>query len=147
MIRKRWMAVAGLVLAAAAACEDPTTVTTADLYGLWGAVAMVYTSQADGAVQSDLLISEGATYSIELVSDGTYASQLTRPSLPTLSESGTFEVLSGRLVLSPSGGADRILALEFNQSLLTAREADTEWDFDQDGAMEPASLEMVLDRF
>lgn len=141
------MAGAGLVLAAAAGCEDPTTVTSADLYGLWGAVAMAYTSQADGAVKSDLLISEGATYSIELVSDGTYHSQLTRPSFPTLAESGTFEVRRGRLVLSPSDRAERTLAVEFNQSLLTAREADTEWDFDQDGTMEPASLEMVLDRF
>ena len=141
------MAVAALVLATAAGCEDPTMVTAADLYGLWGAVAMVYTSQADGAVESDLLTSEGATYSIELVSDGTYSSQLTRPSFPVLSESGTFEVRSGRLVLSPSGGADRTLALEFNRSLLTAREADTEWDFDQDGTPEPAWLEIVLDRF
>lgn len=146
MIRKRWVAVAGLVFLGAAGCEDPTTVTTADLYGLWGAVAMVYTSHADAAVESDLLV-EGATYSIELVSDGRYSSQLAHPSFPTISESGIYEVRNGRLVLSPSGGSDRTLALAFNRSLLTAHEANTGWDFDQDGTMESASLDMVLDRF
>lgn len=147
MIRKLGMTAAGLLVLAAPGCDDPATVRTADLYGLWGAVAMVYTSQANPAIESDLLRSEGATYSIELVSDGTYTSQLTRPSLPTSTESGSYEVRDGRLILSPIGGGDRTLSLEFNRSLLTAREADTAWDFDQDGTTEPASLEMVLDRF
>ena len=146
MIRKRWTAVAGLLVLSTSGCDDPTRVTAADLHGLWGAVAMVYTSAANPAVASDLL-EEGATYSIELVSDGTYGSQLSRPSVPAISESGTYDVRGGRLILSPTGGGERTLSLEFNRSLLTAREASTEWDFDGDGVPEPASLEMVLDRF
>lgn len=134
-------------LTSAACADDPSDVTAGDLVGLWGAVSMVYTSQADSTVRADLVGSDGATYSIELFSSGSYESQLSGPSVPTETDTGTYELHDRRLLLAPDTGGQRSLDLQFNRSMLTVHEAQTAWDFDGDGAAEPARLDMVLYRF
>lgn len=147
-MRMSWMVASGLAAAVATGCsDDPSDVTAGELTGLWGAVSMVYTSQADPSLEVDLVGTEGATFSIQLYSDGSYQSQLSGPGVPTEVETGEFAVQNQQLLLSPSGGAQRTLDLSFNHALLTLTEPDTSWDFDDDGTAEAASLEMVLDRF
>lgn len=126
--------------------DDPSEPKASDLWGLWAAVEMVYTSQADASVEADLVGAEGATYTIELRSDGTFASLLSLLSHGSVEESGSYEVRGGRLILDPASSERRTLELDFNRSLLTAREADTSWDFDADGTAEPATLHLLLDR-
>jgi hypothetical protein len=147
-VRRGARTLAAAVALAAPACSDgPSGLTASELLGLWAAVEMVYTSQADPSVRADLVGAEGATYSIELRSDATFESQLSGWMTGTLRESGTFEVRDDRLHLAPAGRPGRTLDLDFNRALLTAYEAEGSWDFDGDGALEPATLHMVLDRF
>ena len=143
----RRSALALTVVLAAGCADDPSDVTASDLYGLWGSVSMVYTSQADPTFSVDVVGTEGVTYSLQLISGGTYEAHLSGPGLPATVETGTFLVQNQQLLLFPEDGPDRTLGIDFNQSLLTLREEDALWDFDDDGTSEPAELEMVLDRF
>lgn len=145
--RKAAALVAAVLAAPLTGCErDPSAVTASELLGLWAAVEMVYTSREDPTVEADL-IADGATYSIELRSDRTFSSLLSGWLHGSVEEDGTYAVTDGRLLLEPAGGAARTLDLDFNQSLLTVHEAEARWDFDDDGAPDPATLHMVLDRF
>ncbi|HUE77416.1 MAG TPA: hypothetical protein VMM83_05695 [Longimicrobiales bacterium] len=148
MRRVRWIvivAVAGPLLTGCS--DDPSQLTASELWGLWAAVEMVYTSQADASVEADLVGEQGATYTIELQSDGTFASLLSLLGTGSAEESGSYEVSGGRLILDPAGGPRRTLELDFNRSLLTAYEADASWDFNGDGTGEAATLHLLLDRF
>lgn len=147
MKRTGWIlpaAMAGLILTGCS--DDPSDLKASELWGLWAAVEMVYTSQADPSVEADLVGEEGATYSIELRSDGTFASLLSGWMQGSVEESGSYDVRGGRLILDNTDGERRTLELDFNQSLLLVHEADASWDFDGDGAREAATLHMLLDR-
>lgn len=141
-------AVAVAAVAATAGCfDDPSGVTAEELIGLWGAVEMVFTSEADPGQSVDAVGTEGYTYSLQLISGGTYESQLSTPAGEVRADGGTYQVFGDRLTLSSSAGPERSFEVHFNRSLLRLREASSEWDFDGDGTPELATLEMVLDRF
>lgn len=146
-MRRPLMAAVAVVALGAAGCgDDPSDVSSRDLVGLWGAISMEYTGDADGE-RVDLVGTEGATYSLQLYSAGQYESQLSWPRHGITVEEGTYEVRGGRLILSAAGGGDRSLGIDFNGSLLTLTEPETEWVFQAGGEPVPATLVLVLDRF
>lgn len=146
MHRPLMAALAMLGLGAAGCGGDPSDVSARDLVGLWGAVSMEYASHGGGE-RVDLVATEGATYSLQLYSSGEYEGRLSRPGHGLTVEEGTYEVRGGRLILSAAGAGDRSLAIDFNGSLLTLTDPETEWDFEGAGSTVPASLVLVLDRF
>lgn len=137
-----------LVLAAAlSACStDGTGPTAEELLGVWGAVEYVYSSQADTTAKVDLLTELGATYSLQLISGGSYETVLHLPE-GTARETGTFDVRGDRLTLTPDGGAPTSYRFTFDQVFLRLTDPDAVYDVDGDGTAEPATLRLRLDRF
>lgn len=127
--------------------EDPAGPQAGDLFGFWGAVQHEHTSLADPDLTYDLIADGGGTYSLELLRDGTYRWTLNSPQGNTTG-TGSFAVAAGKLTLTPeSGGEPTVYSATLGDIFLTLRNEDAAWDFDGDGAPEPAELIMLLDRF
>jgi hypothetical protein len=140
----------GLTIMAAAlvaGCSDASGPSADDLIGLWGGLRFEYLSDADPSQSFDLIADAGATFSLELVSGGTYESSLNVPGSAPLPGSGTYAVSSGKLTLTSDAGARQVFEIDFSGTLLELVDRDASYDFDGDQAPDAADLVLLLDRF
>ena len=128
-------------------CGDPAGPTEDELIGVWIALEYEYTSQADTTRSIDLVQEAGATYTIELITGGSYRWRLNTPTGGTLRGTGTYDVDGDRLRLTPADGGDVVVySLRFNGIYMRLSREDAEYDFDGDGTAEPADFRLLLDR-
>ncbi len=120
------------------------------LVGSWTATAMVFTSVEDPETSVDV-IQYGAELSLVVNADGTYAVEITHPDEPTPvteTESGLYTSIEGLLWVYDTSSADPQLALLFysvdGSAATLAHHWDEEFDFDDDGVDDPATLTITL---
>lgn len=113
---------------------------------LWGGVEFVYSSSSAAQPDVDLIGHLGGNFGIELISGGTFSSELSLPGQAPEITTGTFRVSGDRLTLSPNGLPEQEFRFTFDRIFLTLRDASAAYDFDGDGTAEPATLTILLDR-
>jgi hypothetical protein len=117
-----------------------------ELAGTWTATKFEFVSTASPATRVELL-AMGGHATLVLRADKTYTVTTEIPGEPTETRSGTWASSSDVLTLRQTGIAGD---LQFDYALsgntLTASGANGEFDFDGDGAMEPAKLSIVATR-
>lgn len=137
--------VGNLVFTFASAADSPD----ADLVGTWEASGMVFTS-LDNPSDSVDVIQAGVTFTLTISGDGTYEMAMTEPSDSGPVEStelGIYTSLEGLLWVVPN--ADRLLLLEYSVNGDTAtffHARNEEFDFNDDGMDEPATMTIHLTR-
>lgn len=145
MIALRWLRVAALA-AGLAACGGDDEPTLENLSGQWSATRMEFTGVDNPADQVDV-IALGATFDLNLNDSGGFAGTLTFPGEAPETITGTWSYTSDTLTLQED---DEPFALVFDMDLgndtMTLSGADVEFDVDDDGVDEPATLTIVLVR-
>jgi hypothetical protein len=130
--------------------DDPVAPPEASLVGTWNVMALELVSNTNPNVQVDL-IRLGATATLVLQQNNDFAFSLTWANPPggvwgtDITEDGTWsstDVLT--LTTSPTNTWQFEASLNGDSLILT--EADTSYDFDGDGNVEPASFNMDLAR-
>jgi hypothetical protein len=140
MIDRRLMAI-GVSCLLAAACGDSTGVEVEDLVGTWNATAYRYTNTANTAEQVDLIITQGASFTMTVSAGGTVSTTFDDGVGGTSSNSGTLS--ADGTTLTVAGDA---FEAERSGDALTLTDATNEYDFDDDGSDDPATLVIQLTR-
>lgn len=124
----------------------PGGVTISDLAGTWNATSFIFTPAAGGAGVD--LIGQGGSLEFEVQASGTVTITQTEPGGPTTSESGSigFDTNDVDFLLLQVDGDSEVVAFLFTLvgSTMTLFEADSPFDFDDNGSEDPASLTIVL---
>jgi hypothetical protein len=136
---RRVMTVAALV-AGLAACGDSTGLTPEDLAGTWDATEMVFTNQADASESVDI-IEDGASLTVTVNAAGTVSAVFDDGQGGTDSDSGTLGVDGSTLTI----GGETYSAARSGDDL-TLTDSTSEFDFDDDGSDEAATLVIRLVR-
>jgi hypothetical protein len=131
-----------LGLAAAAACGDSTGVQLADLAGTWN-ITLLEFSEVGGSATVDLIADLSGTATIDIESDGAYTLTVTVQGVPE-TETGTITVVGNEITLA--GASDAALGtISRNGDTVTIDfDAGVEFDFDDDGSDDPATLRIVM---
>ncbi len=124
--------------------DDATAVEPTNLAGTWTATSIVFTSTANSSLSVDE-VANGATMSLTMTADGTYAWTFVFPGEPTENESGTYTVSGDTLTVTPTGGTQETMVVSRNGDTMTLTLADT-YDFDGDHVEEDATLVITLTR-
>jgi hypothetical protein len=132
--------IAGAAVAVLVACGDSTGITAEDLEGTWEASEIVFTNSANPSETVDL-IDIGASLTVTVSASGTVSTVFDNGEGGTDSDSGTLGVDGTTLTI----GGDTFEA-ERSGDVLTLTDATSEFDFDEDGTDEPATLVVVLVR-
>lgn len=131
---------------------DVTDSPDPDLVGSWSATSMTYTWVAHPDSSIDV-IQYGVSFDLQANGDGTYAVAITYPpesGEPDENEAGLYTALEGLLWVYETGanaGPDPLALLFYQVDGTTAtlmRNMDEEFDFNDDGIDEPATLTIVL---
>ena len=146
-MKLRHLITSALALTLMSACTDGLVdVNVDEIVGTWNATEMVFTSDADSEVFVDL-IAEGASLSVELGNDGTYQLVILEPGFEPEDEAGTYSVDGAILTLDPIEFPENdLFEAVLNGNSLTLMSSDDEFDFDDDGIEDAASLEVTLAR-
>ncbi|TFH64663.1 MAG: hypothetical protein E4G90_07640 [Gemmatimonadales bacterium] len=135
-----------LVFAAIVGCSDSTGVEIADLTGTWNATVVEFTNPANTAVKFEL-INEGGSLSLVVAANGDYTLNVLFPGDPVEVQQGTIGIVGNVLTLSETGqGSPTDFVFTLSGNTLTLTTNDVEFDFDDDGTDEPASLRIVFQR-
>lgn len=130
--------------AVALACGGPGA--GPDLAGTWTASRVEFVSTASSPTRVEI-VAMGGRVTLALAADRTYTLTTEIPGEPAETERGTWDSSSDVLTLRESGTAgDMQFDYTLSGNTLTASGADGEFDFDGDGAMEPAKLSIVAAR-
>jgi hypothetical protein len=124
-----------------------TGTNVADFVGTWDATVFRYISEPAGADTAGI-IGLGGSFFITIRADASYSAGFSEmDELPVL-EAGTVVVSGNRLFLvrDEGGGDPDEFRFEFSGSDMLELQADEEFDFDDNGTAEPATLEAVLVR-
>ncbi|HEX9582170.1 MAG TPA: hypothetical protein VF970_13795 [Gemmatimonadales bacterium] len=133
-----------LVAAGAAllgACGGTTEITVENLEGTWDATAYVFTNKANSSQTADIVALFGATLTLMVQADGTTTSTFNNGQGSSSSNSGAFTAAGTALTLA---GVTYQAALDGDRLTLTF---DTgEYDFDNNGSADPATVRVSLER-
>ena len=137
-----------LAVTVVAGCGDSngpgTEATINALAGTWNATSLVFTNNANSSETFDL-IADGGSFSITFTAAGGFSGSSTFEG-DTDTFSGTFEVQGSNLIISETGeSGPETIAFTRSGNTLTLT-LDDEFDFDDDGFDEPATLVIVLQR-
>lgn len=130
---------AGAMVVAVAACGDSTGITVEDLVGTWEATEIVFTNSANTSESVDV-IDLGASLTVTINSAGTVSTVFDDGQGGTDSDSGTLSVDGSTLTV----GGDTFAAERSGNVLILTGE--DQWDFDEDGTDDPATLTIRLVR-
>jgi hypothetical protein len=130
---------AGAMVVAVAACGDSTGITVEDLVGTWEATEIVFTNSANTSESVDV-IDLGASLTVTINSAGTVSTVFDDGQGGTDSDSGTLSVDGSTLTV----GGETFEAERSGDVLILT--GDGEWDFDEDGTDDPATLTIRLVR-
>lgn len=139
--------VGNMVLTFADVTESPDP----DLVGTWTATEMIFTSEAEPDSSIDV-IQYGASFELVANANGTYAVTITQPDETTQTESGLYTALEGILWVyetGPNAGPEPLALLFYEADGADATLMhlwDEEFDFNNDGMDEPATLTIVLEK-
>ncbi len=133
---------------------DVTDSPDPDLVGSWSATSMTYTwiAQPDSSID---VIPFGVSFDLVANGDGTYAVTIVHPvnsGEPTENETGLYTALEGLLWVyetDANAGPDPLALLGYQvdgSSATLTRNMDEEFDFNDDGIDEPATLTIVLEK-
>jgi len=137
----RSLAVAGL--AVAFACSD--AVAPEDIAGTWTATQFEFTSVANSSVTFDV-IGEGGSASLTFNANGTYSITFALGGPPE-TDSGTYAIDGSRFTLDEGTGDEVSGTIDLSGDTLTLRITQgIEFDFDDDGTDEAATVVIVLTR-
>lgn len=139
MRRARVLAL-GTLVAAATACGDSTGITVEDLVGTWEASEILFTNAANSSQRVDL-IDLGASLTVTVNASGTVSTLFNDGQGGTDSDAGTLGTDATTLTI----GSETYQA-ERSGDELTLSDATSEYDFDEDGTDDPATLVIVLIR-
>lgn len=134
-MRLKGLMALGLSAALATACGDSTGITVEDLVGTWSATLIEYTDNATGTLQVNLIAEDGASLVMTVTADGTASTVFndglggTSSDSGTLSSSGTTLTISGETFQAERSG-----------DVLTLTDETNEYDFDENGSDDPATL-------
>ena len=130
---------AGAMVVAVAACGDSTGITVEDLVGTWEATEIVFTNSANPSESVDV-VDLGASLTVTINSAGTVSTVFDDGQGGTDSDSGTLSVDGSTLTI----GGETFEAERSGDVLILTGE--DQWDFDEDGTEEPATLTIRLVR-
>ena len=130
---------AGAMVVAVAACGDSTGITVEDLVGTWEATEIVFTNSANTSESVDV-IDLGASLTVTINSAGTVSTVFDDGQGGTDSDSGTLSVDGSTLTV----GGETFEAERSGDVLILTGE--DQWDFDEDGTDDPATLTIRLVR-
>ena len=137
-----------LAVTVVAGCGDSngpgTEATINALAGTWNATSLVFTNDANASETFDL-IADGGSFSITFTAAGGFSGSSTFEG-DTEPFNGTFEVQGTNLIITETGeSGPETIAFTRSGNTLTLT-LDDEFDFDDDGFDEPATLVIVLQR-
>lgn len=135
--RIRNAALAGAASLLLLACGEAAGVTIADLVGTWNATKLEFTNKANSAQKIDV-VPLGAQLRIVVEPSGR--------AISTLSFQGQTSVDTSQIVIRGDTLVvdDRRLLFTLSGNTLTITDNNESFDFNQDGAEEPATLLAVL---
>ena len=127
-----------------AGCGDSTPEEVAEaLAGTWNATSVVFTNKANSSETFDPLAGGG----IGEITTFTAAGGFRRSSAGAPVGGGTFVVQGTNLIFTNTGESDpHTVAFTLSGNTLTLTVDDVEFDFDDDGVDESASVTIVLQR-
>jgi hypothetical protein len=130
-------------LATAVACGD--SVAPEDIAGDWTATSFVFTSVDDPDLTADI-IDLGGSVSLTLNANGTYSITFTLGGVPE-TDGGTYTIDGSDITLD-EGDSDEVSGtIDLSGDTMTIRLTDgVEFDFDDDGTDESATVVIVLTR-
>lgn len=146
MIGTRWAALGAAVLLAG--CGDSNApggggVTINDLVGTWQITKWEYTSTANTSMKVDLK-AMGASATLTVQSSGAYTITGTFAGFP-FSSSGTYAVQGNNIVVNEADGdGPQTVPFTLNGNTWTITGLSGDWDFDDDGTDDPATLLIVF---
>ena len=121
----------------------------ADFVGTWIALSVVFTNQADQSQAVDP-IEQGGTATLTISANGRYTLVENFPGKPTITSMGSLHFDEGFLIVVDDEVPDDPLRFLFtkNDDLLTLQgePGASEFDFDNDGILEPASSFWTFER-
>lgn len=134
-------------------CESNSTNPTENIdanvpagaVGDWDAGSYIITNTANPVEQVDL-IQEGINLYLTIQSNGNYSSTLTFPVDPTETETGRLTFVNNVVTVDPSDDDPFPMTYVLIDSILTLVDANSSFDFDDDGMDEPASETIILVR-
>ena len=137
-----------LLLLSGAACSGDASGPgdeLAPLVGGWRADALVLTNKANSSISLDL-VEEGAAFTLSILGNGQYSASLTAFGQANV-EVGTISVKGTQITITPTTpqGPPTVGTWRIEGDILTV-EGDTEFDFNQDGTTEAATVRMALRR-
>lgn len=134
-----------LMFALVAACGGSSG-TGPDLSGTWNATNFEFVSVASPGTKVELVAAGGHAVLV-LKADKSYTVTSAPPGGGDTTTSGTWTSSSDVLTLRETGiGGDMQFAYTLSGNTLTLTGADGEFDFDGDGAMEPAKMNVTATR-
>ncbi len=123
-----------------------TGVAVVDLAGTWNATVVEFTNQANTTEKVDLIV-EGATIVLTIMANGDYTLTVDEPMEAQSVEEGTIAINGNTLTLSETGQTSvEVFAFSLSGNTLTLTTGDDEFDFDDNGTEEPASLRAVFQK-
>jgi hypothetical protein len=127
--------------------EDTTGPVNNDLVGTWDATVIQLTSVADPGTVVEL-VSQGANGRLVLEADGGFGLSVGVPGEPTEFGNGDWGATDVLTLIFGDGDIEGTwqFDIDLNGDSLRLTGADTEWDFDDDGTDDPATLDMTLTR-
>lgn len=135
------------VLLVAAACDDGTGPSPAELEGTWTATRIEFVMAANAATRVDI-VPLGGSATLVLSAGKTFQFTIINPGEAPFTASGTWSASVDVLTLTFSTGLQG--TMEFDMSLngnaLTLSGGGSEYDFDDDGETEDARLNLGLTR-
>jgi len=141
----RKLALAPVALAALA-CGGSDEPSVESLSGIWTVTKLEFVSTANPAVTVEL-IAAGATATLNLNDTGGYAVTVTLPGQAPETTTGTWSHTNDTLTLVETGSSgDMTFALSLGNDVMTLTGANTEYDFNDDGTDDPATLNIGLVR-
>jgi hypothetical protein len=114
------------------------------MVGSWIASSLVLTNQANAQQSGDIVAQFGAVFTMDVEESGRYLAILAAFGQST-SETGTLSLSAGILTMRRKLPTENTSVAEITQAGSDLiMDGETEFDFNQDGTLEPSDLHMVL---
>jgi len=110
----------------------------ADVVGNWDAASYIVSNNANPAEIVDL-IQEGYNLFLTIQANGNYSSTFSFPGIPNETESGTATFINSTVTINPTDDDPFTMAYQLSDSILTFIDANSTFDFDDDGTDEAAT--------